>query len=407
VEEALLYPVSSLSSTTSTAFYPPSITLSFIMPNLRDFDLKKFGGIPLDQYKPVPGLTLESKSLNAEQKKQLLFNINLFRDSIVFFTATGAARGVSGHTGGPYDVCPEVVILLSLFENEKGKFVPTLYDEAGHRSALAYLRSALEGHLKAEDLLNYRRAYKEGGAPGLPGHPELNFTPGVEFSSGRLGHQWPFTNGVALANPDKITVMLGSDGSQQEGNDAEAARLAVAQQLNIKLFIDDNDVTIAGHPSEYFKGFSVAKTLDGHGLKVFHAEGEDLDSLFPNMMECLRCEGPAALVSTRKMCPGIKGLEGETHGHDVIPVNTACEYLQEKGYPEAVSFLKSLAPDPSPLKFIGSSKDKGANRSTFGEAFNAILDKTSVEENKKKILVIDSDLAGSTGLAAIKKKREL
>jgi transketolase N-terminal domain/subunit len=65
------------------------------------------------------------------------------------------------------------------------------------------------------------------------------------------------TNGVAMANPEKITILLGSDGSQQEGNDAEAARLAVAQQLNIKLFIDDNDVTIAGHPSEYFKGFSV------------------------------------------------------------------------------------------------------------------------------------------------------
>jgi transketolase N-terminal domain/subunit len=108
-------------------------------------------------------------------------------------------------------------------------------------------------------LSSYRRAHKEGGPPGLPGHPELRFTPGVEFSSGRLGHQWPLTNGVAIANPDKITVMLGSDGSQQEGNDAEAARLAVAQQLNIKLFIDDNDVTIAGHPSDYFKGFSVAK----------------------------------------------------------------------------------------------------------------------------------------------------
>jgi transketolase N-terminal domain/subunit len=106
---------------------------------------------------------------------------------------------------------------------------------------------------------SYRQAHKEGGPPGLPGHPELRFTPGVEFSSGRLGHQWPLTNGVAMANPDKITILLGSDGSQQEGNDAEAARLAVAQQLNVKLFIDDNDVTIAGHPSEYFKGFSVEK----------------------------------------------------------------------------------------------------------------------------------------------------
>lgn len=123
------------------------------MTSLRDFDVKEFGGIPLDKYAPVPGLTLESKSLNAEQKKHLLFNISLLRDSIVFFTATGAARGVSGHTGGPYDVVPEAAILMSLFENEKGKFVPTLFDEAGHRSALVYLRAALQGHLKATDLL--------------------------------------------------------------------------------------------------------------------------------------------------------------------------------------------------------------------------------------------------------------
>jgi transketolase N-terminal domain/subunit len=56
---------------------------------------------------------------------------------------------------------------------------------------------------------------------------------------------WPLVNGVALANKDKVVFMLGSDGSQQEGDDAEAARLAVAQNLNVKLFIDDNDVTIA------------------------------------------------------------------------------------------------------------------------------------------------------------------
>ena len=35
--------------------------------------------------------------------------------------------------------------------------------------------------------------------------------------------------------------------SQQEGNDAEAARLTVAQELNVKLLVDDNDVTISGH----------------------------------------------------------------------------------------------------------------------------------------------------------------
>jgi transketolase N-terminal domain/subunit len=89
-------------------------------------------------------------------------------------------------------------------------------------------------------------------------------------------------NGVSLANRDKIVFCLGSDGSQQEGNDAEAPRLTVAQGLNVKLLIDDNDVTIAGHwhPSEYLKGYDVSKTLEGHGLKVFTVQGEDIDSLY-------------------------------------------------------------------------------------------------------------------------------
>jgi transketolase N-terminal domain/subunit len=80
--------------------------------------------------------------------------------------------------------------------------------------------------------LHYREANSK-----LPGHPELGLTPGVKFSSGRLGHMWPLVNGVALANRDKAVFCLGSDGSQQEGNDAEAARLAVAQRLNVKLLI--------------------------------------------------------------------------------------------------------------------------------------------------------------------------
>ncbi len=56
---------------------------------------------------------------------------------------------------------------------------------------------------------------------------------------------WPLVNGVAMGNPGKSVFCLASDGSQQEGNDAEAARLAAAKNLHVKLFVDDNDVTIA------------------------------------------------------------------------------------------------------------------------------------------------------------------
>lgn len=73
---------------------------------------------------------------------------------------------------------------------------------------------------------------------------------------------WPMVNGVAMANPGKIAWCLGSDGAQQEGNDSEAARLAAARSLNVKLVIDDNNVTIAGHPADYLKGYNVEKTLE-------------------------------------------------------------------------------------------------------------------------------------------------
>lgn len=101
-------------------------------------------------------------------------------------------------------------------------------------------------------------------------------------------------NGVALANKDKTVFCLGSDGSQQEGNDAEAARIAVAQNLNVKLLIDANDVTIAGHPSEYLKKFDIEKTLKGHGMKVVRVDGEDIDALWDGICQVVNYNGPAA-----------------------------------------------------------------------------------------------------------------
>lgn len=58
---------------------------------LKSFDINKFP-IPLDQFKPVP-LSLKETKLTPEHKKNLQANINLLRDAIVFFTASGAARG--------------------------------------------------------------------------------------------------------------------------------------------------------------------------------------------------------------------------------------------------------------------------------------------------------------------------
>jgi transketolase len=342
-------------------------------------------------------ITLDSNEsmLTDEQRTALKANIQLCRDAIVFFTATGAARGVGGHTGGPYDTVPEVMILDALFRGSE-RFVPTFFDEAGHRVATQYLMSTLNGDLPAERLMEYRAAHSH-----LPGHPELGLTPGVKFSSGRLGHMWPYVNGVAMANPGKTLFCLGSDGSQQEGDDAEAARLAVAQGLNVKLLIDDNDVTIAGHPSHYLPGCSTAKTLAGHGLVVLEGNGEDLDDLYHRICTAINTAGPVAVINHRPMCPGIVGLEGSTHGHDVISVKLAIDYLESRGQQAAADHLKGIVAPKHDYKFLGSSDKWDANRNVFGDAAVAILGRMSEAERIEKIRVIDSDLEGSCGLHKI------
>jgi hypothetical protein len=208
---------------------------------------------------------------------------------------------------------------------------------------------------------------------------------------------WPLVNGVAMANKEKVVFMLGSDGSQQEGNDAEAARLAVAQNLNVKLLIDDNDVTIAGHPSEYLKGYDVGKTLGGHGMAVYRAKGEDIDDLWRGVCELVTHKGPAALIVKRVMAPGVKGIEGSNHGHDVVPVKVAVEYLKDKGYPaEVTDVLLGIKVLPSPYSYKGVSKEVAAGRVEFGEAVAKVLDGLSKEEAAKKVMVIDSECQAST-----------
>ncbi len=351
--------------------------------------------IDLASFRPLV-LDPTVETLPADELEQLAANVQLCRDAIVFFTATGAAHGVGGHTGGAYDIVPEVLIADGFMRG--GHALHAYFDEAGHRVAIQYLLSVLNGHLPATDLLHYRQA----GAH-LPGHPELGHTPGLGFSSGRLGHLWPHVNGVAMANPGTAVFCFGSDGSQQEGNDAEAARMAVAHQLDVKLVIDDNDVTIAGHPSNYMPGFSVAGTLAGHGLAVDEGDGEDLASLYTRMARALTTPGPVAVVNTRVMAVGIPGVEGTPKAHDVVSVEIAKEYLITRGRTEAAAFLDTLGKSPNPHVYLGVSGDRASNRNLFGHAVVEVLDGMEEAARRATVRVFDSDLEGSCGLVHIRK----
>lgn len=353
--------------------------------------------IDLGAFKPLALDPLRQSVLTAEHRAALVENVALVRDTIIFFTAVADAKGLGGHTGGPFDIVPEVLI-AEAFIKGGASIVPIHFDEAGHRVAIQYVMSVLRGHMSAERLLHYREADSR-----LPGHAERDLTPGVEFSSGRLGHLWPYVNGVAIANPGKAVLLHGSDGSQQEGDDAEAARLAVAQKLDVKLLIDDNDITIAGSPSVYLPGFDVAKTLSGHGLTVDIGDGEDLDKLYARIAKAIAEPGPIALVNKRKMAPGVPGLEGSNKAHDVIKVQAAIEYLSARGQHAAVEYLKTVDKPKRPAGYRGSSTTMGKNRDVFGQTVVEILSQLGAAERKETVLAIDSDLEGSCGLTFVKK----
>lgn len=334
--------------------------------------------------------------LSAKQHRTLTANIQLARDSIVFFTAFANTKGLGGHTGGAYDIVPEVLIFDG-FMKGSDRIYPVLFDEAGHRVAIQYLMAALNGFLKPENLLHYR----EYGS-GLYGHPERDDDRGIFFSSGRLGHLWSHVNGVAAAHPEKTLVLFGSDGSQQEGGDAEAARFAVAGGLNIKVVIDDNDVTIAGHPSAYMPGFDVAKTLAGHGLAVDRGDGEDVEGLFRRIATAFQTPGPVALVNRRPMAVGIPGIEGATKAHDVIPVDLAIDYLEARGHQDAVRILKTKAPRKPGRSYLGSTAEKRKCRDAFGQILCDLLE--VMPDRRSRVLVVDSDLEGSCGLHHVRKR---
>ncbi|HNZ18362.1 MAG TPA: transketolase C-terminal domain-containing protein [Candidatus Hydrogenedentes bacterium] len=352
--------------------------------------------IDVSKYKPL-SLDPAKAGLTAKRKEQLETNVAIVRDTIVFFTAIAGIKGYAGHTGGAYSIVPEVLIGDAFIRGSKQVY-PVLFDEAGHRVAIQYAMSAFNGEMPFEKLFCYRE-YNEG----LYGHPERDPELGVKFASGRLGHMWPFVNGVAKAHPGQAVLLYGSDGSQQEGNDAEAARFAVARGLNVKLLLDDNNVTISGHPQQYLPGYDLAKTLKGHGLTVDVGDGEDLAALYKRFRKAMLTDGPVALVNRRVMAPGIPAIEGSPKGHDVIKGDAAIQYLEARGHTEAVAFLNNIQKPKVSVSFKGSSSESVGNRSEFGKIVCDILARMTPEERQQKVLVVDSDLEGSCGLDHIHK----
>jgi transketolase len=116
----------------------------------------------------------------------------------------------------------------------------------------------------------------------LGGHPDRNKVPGVEFSSGSLGHGLPFAVGIALALQAKQsrsrTVVLVGDGECNEGSAWEAILLAgnLKSRLSLLTCIVVNDHSSTrdlGDLAAKFACFGwAARTIDGRSQdQIYHA----------------------------------------------------------------------------------------------------------------------------------------
>ena len=66
--------------------------------------------IDLKSYTPLR-FSLAQTALSEEQRSTLQANITLIRDSLIFFTAYANVKGLGGHTGGAFDIVPELLIV--------------------------------------------------------------------------------------------------------------------------------------------------------------------------------------------------------------------------------------------------------------------------------------------------------
>ena len=118
----------------------------------------------------------------------------------------------------------------------------------------------------------------------LGGHPEAAKIPGVEASTGALGHGLSIGVGMALAariqkRDSRLFVLMG-DGEINEGSVWEAAACADKHRLgNLTAIIDYNKLQSAGSVFEIQNMEPLADKWASFGFQVLEANGHDVADL--------------------------------------------------------------------------------------------------------------------------------
>ncbi len=190
----------------------------------------------------------------------------------------------------------------------------------GHAGAAVYAALAETGFFSVEELKNH---YQNGSR--LSGHVSHKGVPGVEFSTGSLGHGLPVGMGMALAakkddKHHKVYVVLG-DGECDEGSVWESALIAHQYKLdNLIAVIDHNKMQSLDFCENTIALSPFGDKWRAFGWHVIQADGHDHPSLLSAFKEAaIQVERPTVIIANTIKGKGISFMENNILWHYRTP----------------------------------------------------------------------------------------
>lgn len=197
----------------------------------------------------------------------------------------------------------------------------------GHGCAALYVVLEKHGFITEKDL---EKLSKEGGCLG--GHPDCTKIPGVEASTGSLGHGIVTAMGIALGlkirkKDNKVVTLIG-DGESNEGTIWETSLVAANLQLgNLCVIIDNNKSAEQVLPVPNMK-----KKWEAFGWETYEINGHSEEELLTTLKRIsFNIESkPKAIIAHTIKGKGVCFMEGHGPWHHKIPTDKELEEIKKE-----------------------------------------------------------------------------
>lgn len=187
----------------------------------------------------------------------------------------------------------------------------------GHGSSALYATLAQRGFFNKSLLDGF---YIDGGQ--LPGHLDKEAVPGVEISSGSLGHGLSIGLGMAISNKvdnlkNHVYVMCG-DGELNEGSVWEAIMFAPQMKLNnLTMIVDYNKLQGYGKTNEVIDLEPLNGKLKSFNWDVIEIDGHDYEAIENALNQ--QTVKPKAIIAHTIKGKGISYMENQFVWHYKSP----------------------------------------------------------------------------------------